>query len=29
MKTQNVYLFVFDSLSDWEAGYAIAGINNP
>lgn len=29
MKTQNVYLFVFDSLSDWEAGYAAAGINNP
>lgn len=29
MKTQNVYLFVFNSLSDWEAGYAIAGINNP
>ena len=29
MKTQNVYLFVFDSLSDWEAGYATAGINNP
>ncbi len=26
---QNVHLFVFDSLSDWEAGYAIAGINNP
>jgi len=29
MKTQNAYLFVFDSLSDWEAGYATAGINNP
>jgi len=29
MKQQNVNLFVFDSLSDWEAGYAIAGINNP
>jgi putative intracellular protease/amidase len=27
MKT--VYLFVFDTLSDWEPGYAIAGINNP
>ncbi len=26
---QNVYLFVFDSLSDWEPGYAVAGINNP
>ncbi len=29
MKQQDVYLYVFDSLSDWEAGYAIAGINNP
>lgn len=29
MNQQDVYLFVFDSLSDWEAGYAIAGINNP
>ncbi|MCP4746195.1 MAG: glutamine amidotransferase [Desulfobacteraceae bacterium] len=29
MKQQNVYFFVFDSLSDWEAGYAIAAINNP
>ena len=29
MKPQDVYLFVFDSLSDWEAGYAVAGINNP
>ncbi|MCX5856143.1 MAG: glutamine amidotransferase [Deltaproteobacteria bacterium] len=29
MKQQNVHLFVFDSLSDWEAGYAVAGINNP
>lgn len=25
----NVHLFVFDSFSDWEAAYAIAGINNP
>jgi putative intracellular protease/amidase len=24
-----VHLFVFDTLSDWEPGYAIAGINNP
>jgi putative intracellular protease/amidase len=24
-----VHLFVFESLSDWEPGYAIAGINNP
>jgi len=29
MNQQDVYLYVFDSLSDWEAGYAIAGINNP
>lgn len=33
MRPQDVHLFVFDSLSDWEAGYAIAGtiagINNP
>lgn len=29
MEQQDVHLFVFDSLSDWEAGYAIAGINNP
>lgn len=29
MKQQDVYLFVFDSLADWEAGYAVAGINTP
>jgi putative intracellular protease/amidase len=29
MRQQDVHLFVFDSLSDWEASYAIAGINNP
>ena len=29
MKQQDVHIFVFDSLSDWEASYAIAGINNP
>jgi DJ-1/PfpI family len=27
--TQTVHLFVFDTLADWETGYAIAGINNP
>jgi hypothetical protein len=27
--TRNVHLFVFDTLSDWEPGYAVAGINNP
>ena len=26
---RTVHLFVFDTLSDWESGYAIAGINNP
>jgi transcriptional regulator GlxA family with amidase domain len=25
---QTVHLFVFDTLADWETGYAIAGINN-
>jgi len=29
MKQKDIHLFVFDSLSDWEAGYAVAGINNP
>lgn len=29
MKVKNVHIFVFDTLSDWEASYAIAGINNP
>jgi len=30
MKTQKtIYLFVFDTLSDWEIGYTTAGINNP
>jgi len=29
MEQQDVHLFVFNGLSDWEAGYAIAGINNP
>ncbi|HEY5118462.1 MAG TPA: DJ-1/PfpI family protein [Anaerolineales bacterium] len=26
---QIVYLYVFETLSDWEPAYAIAGINNP
>ena len=26
---RDVHLFVFDTMSDWEASYAIAGINNP
>lgn len=29
MSTRNIYLFVFDTLADWETGYAVAGINNP
>lgn len=29
MEQQTVHLFVFDTLSDWEPGFAIAGINNP
>jgi putative intracellular protease/amidase len=26
---QTVHLFVFDTLADWEPGFAVAGINNP
>jgi putative intracellular protease/amidase len=29
LNTRNVHLFVFDSMADWEAAFAIAGINNP
>lgn len=29
MITKNVHLYVFDGLSDWEASFAIAAINNP
>jgi putative intracellular protease/amidase len=29
MQKRTVHLFVFDTLSDWEPGYAVAGINNP
>jgi putative intracellular protease/amidase len=29
MSVRNVHLFVFDSMADWEASFAIAGINNP
>src|SRR5262245_34830944 len=29
MEQRHVHLFVFDSVSDWEYGYAVAGINNP
>jgi putative intracellular protease/amidase len=27
--SRTVHVFVFDTLADWEPGYAIAGINNP
>jgi putative intracellular protease/amidase len=29
MSSRNVHLFVFDSMADWEAAFAVAGINNP
>jgi putative intracellular protease/amidase len=29
MKTQNVYLFVLDTLADWEPGLTIAHLNEP
>lgn len=29
MEQRTVHLFVFDTLSDWEPGFAIAGINEP
>ena len=29
MKQQTVHLFVFDTLADWEPGFAIAGLNGP
>ncbi len=29
MHQETVHVFVFDTLSDWEPGYAVAGINNP
>jgi putative intracellular protease/amidase len=29
VESLTVYLFVFDGLADWEAGHAIAGLNNP
>lgn len=27
--TKNIYLYLFDTLSDWEIGYVTAGLNNP
>ena len=29
MKQQTIHMFVFDTLADWEPGFAIAGLNNP
>lgn len=29
MVRSNVYLFVFDTMADWEASFAISAINNP
>ncbi len=29
MRPESVHLFVFDTLADWEPGFAIAGINSP
>lgn len=29
MKAQVVHLFIFETLADWEPGFAIAGINKP
>ena len=29
MSARNVFLFVFDTMADWETSFAIAGINNP
>ncbi len=29
MKKSTVHLFIFDTMSDWEYGYLVAGINNP
>lgn len=29
METRTVHLYVFDTLADWEPGFAVAGLNNP
>ena len=29
MRGRDVYVFVFDGMADWEAAFAVAGINNP
>ena len=29
MSARNVFLFVFDTMADWETSFAIAGINSP
>jgi putative intracellular protease/amidase len=29
MSPRNVFLYVFDTMADWETSFAVAGINNP
>jgi hypothetical protein len=29
MSPRNVFLFVFDTMADWETSFAVAGIHNP
>ena len=29
MSPRNVFLYVFDTMADWETSFALAGINNP
>src|SRR5690242_16696173 len=29
MRQETIHMFVFDTLADWEPGFAIAGLNNP
>lgn len=29
MQTRTIHLYVFDTLSDWEPAFAVAGLNNP
>ena len=29
MRSNAVHLFVFDTMADWEAAFAVAAINNP
>src|SRR5438045_2127310 len=29
MRGRDIYVFVFDGMADWEAAFAVAGVNNP